>query len=191
MESFIAEEKSKVRSRHLEIRSSLRMRDRKKLSARIINRLLDNDVFKSSDTIHTYVSMEKNREVDTEVFINTCLDLGKNVVVPRIKSNGELSHHKINSVNSLTQNAWGVAEPSEENELSLPDGILILVPMVASDFNLNRIGYGKGYYDRFLSEIDAVKVGLCYSFNLCWNPLPVEDFDIKMEKIVTEQFILQ
>lgn len=191
MRTSLPEPKPDVRSRHLAIRRSLQSEERKRLSKRITDQILKTDEFRSADVIHSYAAIEKNREVATSGIISNCLKYGKKVIVPKMESNGKLSHHNIKSLDSLKTNAWGVPEPEFENETSLHDGILILVPMVASDFQLNRLGYGKGYYDRFLSKVHAIKMGLCYSFNLSWNTLPTENFDVKMDIVVTDRFTVR
>lgn len=180
------EKKALIRSRHLAIRKSILPEERKLLSKSITDRIIKSEEFQAADTVHSYVAIENKREVNTDDFINICLKHGKNVIVPKMKSNGELSHHQINSLDSLKPNEWGVPEPLSDSDTTLKDGILIVVPMVASDFKKNRIGYGKGYYDRFLSKIKSTKIGLCFSFNLCWNTLPVERYDVKMDIIVTD-----
>lgn len=190
MSDTISGLKSSIRQHHHTLRRSLRDSEWKEYSSRIIDKLMAVDEFRSASVVHTYVSMEKNREVYTGHLIQACIKSGKQVIVPRIKSEGELTHHEITSVGSLSVNKWGVYEPSKEDEVELPDNLLVVVPMVAADFNRERLGYGKGYYDRFLSSVNATKVGLCYNFNLSWTPLPTDSFDVKMDKIISDQFIL-
>lgn len=190
MSTSIAEQKSKTRQRHHAIRRSLQSAEWKQKSELIINRLMLSEAFKSNDTVHTYVSMDSNREVYTIDFIEACFKAGKEVIVPRMKSEGELSHHRITSTDSLIKNKWGVYEPTGKDEVQLPNEFLIIVPMVAADFKCNRLGYGKGYYDRFLSSVKATKIGLCFNCNLCWTPLTVESFDIKMDAIFTDRFVI-
>lgn len=190
MRDTIAGKKSLIRQHHHTLRRSLYEDEWKGLSNQIIEKLMESAEFRSSSAVHTYVSMERNREVHTGDLIQTCIKAGKQVIVPRMKSEGELTHHEITSLKSLSLNKWGVYEPSEKREAQLPDGLLIVVPMVAADFKRNRLGYGKGYYDRFLNSANAFKVGLCYSFNLSWKPLPTESFDIKMDKVITDHIIL-
>ena len=190
MSDTTALKKSSVRHHHHTLRRSLPKSEWKELSSRIFEKLKASSEFGLSSTVHTYISMEHNREVCTIDLIRACLAAEKDVIVPRMKSDGRLSHHKITSLESLTVNNWGVYEPSENNEVELSDDMLIIVPMVAADFNRNRLGYGKGYYDRFLNSTNAFKTGLCYNFNVSWEPLPTESFDIKMDKIISDQFIL-
>jgi 5-formyltetrahydrofolate cyclo-ligase len=190
MENSVADHKSVVRQHHHILRRSLLDTQWKELSSRITDQLLKTEEFRLASTVHTYVSMKSNREVFTLDLIETILELGKKVLVPRMQSNGKLSHHLISSLDSLEKNKWGVLEPSSEKPTDLPDDSLIIVPMVAADFDRNRLGYGKGYYDRFLESVTATKVGLCFNMNLSWVPLPVESFDVKMDRVITEQFIL-
>lgn len=190
MMTSLAEKKLESRQHHQVIRESLQPDEWRNKSQTIIHRLMSTETFKSSEAVHTYVSMERKREVNTIDFILSCLDAGKEVIVPRIKSKGELMHHKIRSIDALSQNKWGVYEPTRDNEVKLPERLLVIVPMVAGDFQLSRLGYGKGYYDRFLGSVKTTKVGLCFNCNLSWAPLPVESFDIKMDRIITNQFTL-
>lgn len=189
MSKSISGQKSSVRHHHHSLRRSLRENQWKELSSRIIEKLIASEEFRSSSVVHTYVSMQSNREVYTGDLIQACIAADKQVVVPRMKSKGELTHHEILSLESLSENEWGIYEPSKSKQADLPDDLLIVVPMVAADFNRERLGYGKGYYDRFLSNANGYKIGLCYNFNLSWTPLPTEFFDIKMDKVISDRFI--
>lgn len=190
MNGLTAQNKKYRRNHHHVLRQSLREKEWKYLSSIIIDKLMNTEEFKSASAIHTYVSMEKNREVFTLHLINACLDSDKKVFVPKIKSEGILSHHQLSTLSSLSENKWGVMEPTSNTDAELPDDLLVVVPMVAADFKRNRLGYGKGYYDRFLNSLNSTKIGLCYTMNINWKPLPVDTFDIKMDKIISEQFIV-
>src|SRR6056297_1895675 len=183
-------QKSQLREHHHTLRRSLQEKEWSEISSKIISRLTSTEEFEAAGFVHTYVSIAKNREVNTFDFIQTCFEAGKQVIVPRMAQNGKLTHHKITSTKLLSKNNSGVWEPSAENQVDLPDHLLVVVPMVSADFNRNRLGYGKGYYDRFLTGINASKIGLCFNFNLSWKPLPTEPFDIKMDKVISDQFII-
>lgn len=190
MNDTSAGRKSEIRLHCHTMRRSLQEKEWKHSSRLIIEKLISTEEFRTSDLIHTYVSMAANREVYTFDLIKRCFDAGKTVVVPRMKQGGELTHHQISSTELLSRNKWGVYEPPEEDEVEFPDKTLVVVPMVAADFDRNRLGYGKGYYDRFLSTVNGAKIGLCFNFNLSWTPLPAESFDVKMDKVISEQFII-
>ena len=92
----------------------------------------------------------------------------------------------------LYVNKFGILEPRNSNKEFIPD--LIMVPLVAFDNNFNRIGYGKGYYDRSLRKINKIKkniisLGIAYSFQKC-RAIPVNKYDHKLDYIFTEQGII-
>ena len=87
---------------------------------------------------------------------------------------------------------FGILEPNKKNKEIVPD--LIIVPLVAFDSQLNRIGYGKGYYDRGLQKIkkikkNAISIGVAYSSQQCKN-IPVNKYDFKLDYIFTERKII-
>ena len=92
----------------------------------------------------------------------------------------------------LYVNNFGILEPKNSEKKIVPD--LILVPLVAFDNQLNRIGYGKGYYDRSLKKIkknkkNSISLGIAYSFQKCSN-VPVNKYDFKLDYILTERGII-
>ena len=92
----------------------------------------------------------------------------------------------------LYVNEYGILEPSTSKKEIIPD--LIMVPLVAYDKNLNRIGYGKGYYDRILRKINKMKkqtifLGIAYSFQKC-KSIPINKYDFKLNYIFTERGII-
>ena len=93
---------------------------------------------------------------------------------------------------SLYVNKFGILEPKDTKKEIIPD--LIMVPLVAFDERLNRIGYGKGYYDRSLQKISKIKkktifLGIAYSFQKC-RKIPVNKHDFKLDYIFTEREII-
>ena len=92
----------------------------------------------------------------------------------------------------LNVNQFGIPEPKNSKKKIIPD--LIMVPLVAFDNRLNRIGYGKGYYDRSLRKISKIKknaifLGIAYSFQRC-KKIPVNKYDFKLDYIFTEKGII-
>ncbi|REL38214.1 5-formyltetrahydrofolate cyclo-ligase [Rhodohalobacter sp. SW132] len=189
-ERSIAEKKENIRRSFLHVRRSLSEVEHLELSIRIADQLFNQHAFQKADTVHTYVSMEEQREVSTTKIIETCFNMGKRVVVPKMKPNGKLSHHRIKSLDDLYTNEWGVKEPFKEDPVDVSELSLIIVPMAAADFSRNRIGYGKGYYDRFLKNSNSFSVGLCYNCTLSWSSLPVETFDEQPNQVITENKVI-
>ena len=92
----------------------------------------------------------------------------------------------------LQVNKFGILEPIYKKKEITPD--LIMVPLVAFDNDLNRIGYGKGYYDRMLRKVNKIKkktifLGIAYSFQRC-KKIPINKYDFKLDYIFTEQGII-
>jgi len=114
------------------------------------------------------------------------------IVLPVIKSSNLMSFKLWSFKEPLYLNKYGILEPKNSKKQIIPD--LILVPLVAFDKHLNRIGYGKGYYDRSLQKIKNVKkktisLGVAYSFQRC-KRIPVNKHDFKLDYIFTEQGII-
>ena len=114
------------------------------------------------------------------------------IVLPVIKSSGKMSFKSWIFKEALYVNKFGILEPVNSEKENIPD--LIMVPLVAFDSNLNRIGYGKGYYDRSLQKINknkkkTVSLGIAYSFQRC-TKIPVNKHDFKLDYIFTERGII-
>lgn len=184
-------DKEELRNQFLEKRNALSDNEADEKSQRIIDRVLKTKEFQVADTIHSYVSIQKNREVNTIRFLKTCLQMNKQVVVPKMIGEGQLNHFEIDSLDDLRENNWGVPEPVYGRKISVRELDLIIVPMVAGDRNKNRIGYGAGYYDRFLQSCSALKMGLLFDCQLYDNTLPVENFDIPLDILITESELIE
>lgn len=179
-------DKEELRSHFLKKRNALSGTIANEKSQRIINRVLKTKEFQLANIIHSYASIQKKREVDTIRFLETCLQMNKQVVVPKMKEGGRLNHFAIDSLDDLSENSLGIPEPVNGREIPVGDLDLVIVPMVAGDRSKNRIGYGAGYYDRFLQSCSAPKIGLLFDCQLYDNTLPVENFDIPLDILITE-----
>lgn len=185
--STIAEQKQDLRNKVLDRRISISKEEWRKLSAAVSNRLKELDVFKEASVVHTYVSMNERNEVDTHPLLHELLASGKEVWVPVTDFDEQvLRHVRLRDYNELSMNKWGVLEPSADKATDLPAADLILVPMSAADRNGNRLGYGKGYYDKFLQHSDALKAGLVFD-TFIYEEIPSDHFDIKMDLIISEK----
>ncbi|MDX1641794.1 MAG: 5-formyltetrahydrofolate cyclo-ligase, partial [Balneolaceae bacterium] len=123
--------KKKLRQFFLEKRSALSEELVEEKSNDIIHRVLKSKEFGGARTVHSYISIEENNEVNTKPFIHACLRKNKTVVVPKIVGEGELDHIQITSFNELEVNEWGVPEPSDGPKISVDKIDLVIVPMVA------------------------------------------------------------
>lgn len=156
----------------------------------IIRALRQQEEYRSARTVHCYVSMNRRREVNTHPLIKAMLTNTKQVVVPVTDFQDQaLQHIKLESFDHLEANKWGVLEPRNGKECDLSELDLVIVPMVGGDEQGHRIGYGGGFYDRFLEGIDCSTIGLCFEQNIV-PELPAESFDVPLDKIITEERII-
>jgi 5-formyltetrahydrofolate cyclo-ligase len=138
--------------------------------------------------IHCYVSA-KNNEVDTRRLISVALEEGKRIVVPVTDLwNRRLDHSEIKCLDELERSIFGLLEPREECRrlIGIDEIDLVIVPGLAFDPQGNRIGFGGGFYDRFLSEIRAPKIALAYSFQVV-EKIEEGPHDVRMDKVVTDE----
>ncbi len=156
---------------------------------KILERVLSLSAYKQNSVILTYVS--KSIEVDTIGIIRQALSDNKRVAVPKcIDGTREMEFYFIKSVDDLETGSFGVLEPrvnlcEKLTDLSLG---LCIVPGMSFDTKGFRLGYGKGYYDRFLSRFSGKTVGLCYSCCIKWN-LPKGKFDRSVDVIITDRYV--
>ncbi len=125
--------------------------------------------------------------------INQAWAEGKRVIVPVVTSGSkDLAHIEITSEMELRPGIFGLLQP-EENNLIPTDparASLIIVPGIAFDLRGHRIGYGRGYYDRLLSDMPCLKLGLAYDFQLV-ESLPARKDDIPVDLVITETRVVE
>ena len=131
-------------------------------------------------------------EVDTLNFLEKASKKKFRIVLPVIKSSNAMSFKSWIFKEPLYVNKFGMLEPKNSSKNIIPD--LIMVPLVAFDKHLNRIGYGKGYYDRSLKKIskikkNAISLGIAYSFQRC-KKIPTNKQDFKLDYVFTEKGII-
>jgi 5-formyltetrahydrofolate cyclo-ligase len=114
-----------------------------------------------------------------------------NISLPVIKKNFQMDFYKWSFSDSLKINKYGIPEPETKN-IVYPD--IILVPLVAFDKNLNRLGYGGGYYDRLIKKLskkkNITKIGLAFSFQKI-DKVPINIYDQKLDYIITNKYIVK
>ena len=113
----------------------------------------------------------------------------KNLLLPITKPNNQMSFVEWQYLDPLRVNEFGMLEPCLIKKFLIPD--LMLVPLLAFDNKNNRLGYGKGFYDKFLNKFlkykkKIITIGVAFSFQK-YNKLPVSDLDIKLDYILTEK----
>lgn len=159
-------DKQKLRKVFLDKRKTLSIVEYHKKNAQLLYhlvRLLSEIKFHS---IHVFLPIKKNKEVNTWPIIELLQGHGKQVIISKSDVDANLmTHFEFESKDQLKVNQWGIQEPKNGKEINPKDIDLVMVPLIVFDKIGHRIGYGKGYYDRFLSECrsDCVKIGLSLS----------------------------
>jgi 5-formyltetrahydrofolate cyclo-ligase len=128
-----------------------------------------------------------NYEVNVIEILKKFEKKGYLISLPKIKKKFQMNFYKWSEKDPLSVNNYGIPEPIS-NKIICPD--ILLVPLVAFDKNLNRIGYGGGFYDRYINKITKIKkittIGLAYSFQKI-KKIPTNKYDIKLDFIITEK----
>ena len=146
----------------------------------------------SHHTVHSFLSIRDFREVETSLFLDhlETHHPTTRIGVPRVGfESKELTHHTF-LPHQLEKNSWGIFEPQGTAPRLEPiEFDMVLVPMLAFDKNGFRLGYGGGYYDKFLAQVrkDCHKFGLCYQFGLLEANLSPENFDVAVDCVVTDE----
>ena len=184
-------EKQRLREERLAAREVLSEQERSVLDDRITQKLLATSEYAEATTVLTYVSVSS--EVSTRMFIESALRDGKTVAVPRCLPGHCLEFVAITSLDQLIAAPFGLLEPPKE----LPalteeqmDASICIVPALLVDIKGYRLGYGAGFYDRFLSTYPGKKICLAYQQNLSQTMLPHTAFDVAVDLVITESDVL-
>lgn len=177
------EGKAEVRKRILKIRDSLDKGEIRRRSAVIIEKLLNNENFKKEKNILIYI--DYGSEVITRDLLDFCISQNKRVACPKVLSDGEMEFYLTGSLSDLKSGYRGILEP-ESGEKFTPDSALVIVPGVVFDREGYRIGYGKGFYDRYLEKHSDYKtIALAFSCQIV-DSIPREEHDIKIMQLITD-----
>ncbi len=190
--------KVEIRKIYKEKRRALTEENCENFNKKIHNLVFSRLAIHRYSPIHLFLPILRNIEPDTRLIINTLRkDFAPDLYIGKSLENGEMLHVKYDTTTVLETNAWGIEEPKDLNnsnnseaffEKYRNEDILVFVPLLAFDKKGNRVGYGKGYYDKFLkfASKDTTIVGLSL-----FEPVDlIEDtnvFDVKMNFCVTPE----
>ena len=184
-------DKNILRREAINKRNELYLEIKSKYDNLILKKVIDSDIYKNSESIFIYVSF--GSEVDTKEIINYALMDNKKIYVPKTdKSKKEMKAIRIHSLDKMIVDKWGILEPIDVDKNKFGEKFdLIIMPGVVFDRSGNRIGYGGGYYDKYISAIKckSVKLALAYDFQVI-NKIESEEHDINVDCIITnDKFI--
>lgn len=192
MPSFISQRmlnKNDLRKEYSKRRQALTIDQVEEYSLQIANKTLELDVWDYSN-YHIFLPIDRQKEVNTEYLLHILQGKDKNVIIS--KSNFKdfsMSHYLLTDQTKIINNRYGIPEP-DENGLPIDESRLdvIFIPLLAVDRYGNRVGYGKGFYDRFLRNCkpDVVKIGLSF-FEPLDTKIESNMFDIRLNYVVSCQ----
>lgn len=187
----VATEKQRLREERLAARETLSEQERCVLDDCITQKLLASPEYSEAATVLTYVSVSS--EVSTRMFVECALRDGKTVAVPRCLPGHCLEFVAIASLEQLVAASFNLLEPAKELPALTEDqknNSICIVPALLVDTKGYRLGYGAGFYDRFLSTYPGKKICLAYQQNLSKTELPHTEFDVAVDMVITESDIL-
>lgn len=183
--------KQSMREECLAARKALTAHKRSEFDGCITQKLLTTSEYEKASTVLTYVSVSS--EVSTRQFIKQSLSDGKTVAVPRCLSQHRLEFVAVTSLEQLLPAPFNLLEPPKELPALTEDTIeasICIVPALLVDIKGYRLGYGAGFYDRFLSTYPGKKICLAYHSNLSKVVLPHTEFDVPVDMVITESNVL-
>lgn len=189
-------DKSGQRARLRRIRNEIPQAERRTKSERISDWLFNSEEYKSAETVLIYMSFDS--EVMTDMIFDRILCDNKILCVPMCHTETcTMTAYAVRGASDLSIGSYGIAEPDFNKiqsgivkAVNKSDIDLVIVPGLGFDLNGYRVGYGKGYYDRFLENFDGVSAGLCYE---CCRESKIchDEFDARVSLVITENNVLK
>lgn len=177
--------KNNLRKIYKQKRAELSEEKLHKLQKSIYQQVFEMD-FSSVKTVHIFLSIERHKEIDTQPIIDFLRKHNKTIVISKSNfTTNTLDHFIFDNNTTIVVNNWGIPEPVNATKIDVKEIDLVFVPMLISDEKNYRVGYGKGFYDRFLSECKpTVKtIGLNF-FKPIHQIEDVNKFDIALDEVI-------
>lgn len=190
---MLSRTKSELRREYTQMREAMDQSEVERLSEKIIDTILKLPVFKRAETVMVYLNFKN--EVDSLRMIEESYKAGKKVVIPYCeKETMEIIPSELNDIETeIVKGKNGYLQTKKDCVKPVPieDIDLIVVPGIAFDKRCYRLGFGAGYYDRFLRKLNFEKptIGLCYDFQII-HSIPIEGHDVPLDFVITEERIL-
>jgi len=181
--------KAVLRTEYQKRRDSLTEEQIADCSIQISNLSLTLNIWEYS-LYHLFMTNEKNKEIDTSYLLSVIQGKDKQPVIPKIVDDNRLEHFLLNDQTLLKNNRWGIPEPLCGITINPKQIEVVFVPLLVFDQHGHRVGYGKGYYDRFLDQCSesTLKVGLTF-FDPVTKIEDIETHDISLDFALTPERI--
>jgi 5-formyltetrahydrofolate cyclo-ligase len=193
LQDFNILDKNELRRKFLQIRKNISSDQKKIMDKKILNNFFMLDEIKEKSKFLFYYSLPY--EVSTLKIIEKLIDEGKKIALPKVEKNeGLMNFYYISDINNdVHKGAYSIFEPNENfNKVSINEIDLIIVPGVVFDRKGSRIGFGKGYYDKFLNQFHHItKIALTYSVQISEFEIITDKHDVIMDYIITEHEVIK
>lgn len=156
--------KKELRQKYKTLRQELSEEQIEEKSLAVANRLLSLDIWDKT-YFHLFLTIERHKEIQTEFVLQILVGKDKEIVVSKSDfATGEMTHFLLTENTKFINNDYGIPEPVNGLEVPVSKIDVVFVPLLAYDKKGNRVGYGKGFYDRFLQKCrpDVIKIGLSF-----------------------------
>lgn len=189
---FIMLDKNELRRLLKALRKSLSVNQRAEYNERIFQQVIGLPSYKKATWVYCYITTQS--EVDCVPIIQQAFKDGKRVAVPKVEKDG-MEFYEIKSLEECLEGNFHILEPITNRKVQPEEGkkTLILVPGLAYDYEMNRMGYGKGYYDRYFhkyGESNFERIAIAYDLQIV-KEIPSDPLDVRVEKIITEYKIYE
>ena len=183
--------KSELRNKYSFMRKSLSIKQIEESSLSISNKLFKIPIW-NKKFYHIFLTSKKKKELNTKFILDFLVKKNKSVVVPKMIDKNSLEHVLLTEKTVLKENSFGILEPFSQNDKIVEPNILdvVIIPLIIFDLNGNRVGYGKGYYDRFLKTCrkDIIKIGISF-FEPVDSIIDVSKNDVSLDYAITSNSI--
>lgn len=185
----IKEIKTQIRDEYKAKRKVIPEDLRKQLDYEVCKRFLALNSYRYADTVLIYSPLKY--EIDTSYIMKDALSRGKRIAYPRCLDGNRMVYHLVESEDQLVSGMYNIREPKEDLPIyeNGKDNSICIMPGIVFDKRGYRLGYGKGYYDRFLSGFKGVKAGFVYS-DFVVDEIPNGRYDLRADIIITERGVI-
>lgn len=175
--------KKELRKKGLALRNQMRQDEVTDLSKRIIEQIKKQVDMMNYQVFGFYMPL--GNEVDLKPLMTELIDLGKTIVIPKVHNQYTMDFYPVESIDDIHVGKYEVLEPNNNKKMPKNEIDIIFIPGIYFSYQNYRLGFGGGYYDRYLKNYHQAKVGICFSFQYI-NDIPLENHDIPLDFIITE-----
>lgn len=182
--------KVELRKKHKTLRNKLSINAIEDLSLAIANQVLKLDIWQHT-FYHIFLSIEEQKEINTDYILNILSGKDKNILISKSDfKTGEMTHFLLTDGTVIKKNNYNIPEPVDGIEISDNKVDVVFIPLLTFDTKGNRVGYGKGFYDRFLAKCkpETIKIGLAF-FEAETEITDIFDGDVGLDYCVTPKRI--